>query len=332
MKQTKFTGVSAIFAEIMGYCLIFSMLFLFSVPSHAREQFQMNNGKFFTFGNDMDLHEFGGKRVRELLTRVQGKGTAFGAKQKLRYCKIKNHSDKIQWVLNDLETGELIAKSADANRRFFGASVSKLFVAAALLHKQKGKLNKLQLNHAVKMIVVSDNRSWKELQRQVGDDGTNDAGREAVNKFVQQMGYTNTKGFQGWLRKKNGTRIHGNELNAMELSKFLYDTYHRNYDGAEVLWKIMHATKTGKRKIDKYTPRHIYIGGKTGTYHGPNESPDTIKQKAIRAHNHAAVLKINGKYYGLSILTNTGSNEDVAILGGGLIREYLGVEKSIACL
>ncbi len=189
-----------------------------------------------------------------------------------------------------------------------------------------------QFDQLVNMIVVSDNHAWLALQRQVGDDGTDDAGREAVDAFVRQMGYDDIKGFQGWWKKKDGTRVHGNELNTLALSNFLYDTYQRRYKGAEVLWRVMHATRTGRSKIDKYTPRYIAIGGKTGTYHGPNESPETIRHKTIRAQNHAAVLKINGKYYGLSILTNTGSNEDVAILGGGLMREYLGVDAGVNCL
>ena len=79
----------------------------------------------------------------------------------------------------------------------------------------------------VRMIVVSSNSAWKELQRQTGDDGTNDSGRAAVDTFVQLMGYTNTKGFEGWWNKKDGTRIHGNELNTVELAKFLHDTDHR---------------------------------------------------------------------------------------------------------
>ena len=73
-------------------------------------------------------------------------------------------------------------------------------------------------------------------------------------------------------------------------------------------------------------PPFIFVGGKTGTYDGPNESPATVKHKKIRARNHVASLKIGNKTYGLSILSNTGSGEDVAILSGGLMREYLGVE------
>jgi hypothetical protein len=307
------------------------MLVLFLDPSHSEESVQMNDEVFFTLENSIDLRALGGKQARNLLTRVKGKGNQFGAQQTQRYCEIKKNPEKIQWVLNDLETGEIISRSANADKLFFGASVSKLFVAAALLKKQKGELDKAQLNQLVRMIVVSDNRAWKELQRQVGKDGSNDSGREGVNQFVQKMGYADIKGFQGWMRKKDGTRIHGNELNTLQLSNFLYDTYHRNYEGAEILWKIMHATRTGKSKIDKYTPSDVYIGGKTGTYHGFNESPETILQTSIKARNHAAVLKINDKYYGLSILTNTGSDEDVAILGGGLIREYLGVAERIEC-
>ena len=183
----------------------------------------------------------------------------------------------------------------------------------------------------VRMIVVSSNSAWKELQRQTGDDGTDDSGRAAVDAFVRSMGYTNTMGFQGWWRKKDGTRIHGNELNSAELAKFLYDTYHRRYLGSEVLWEIMQSTVTGRRRINKYAPKYVFVGGKTGTYDGPNSSPATINHKRIRARNHVATLKIGNELYGLSILSNTGKEEDVAVLGGGLMREYLGVEPAVDC-
>ena len=331
MKQNAFLSLYAVLAEPWSCCvrLMFLMLVFFPTPGHSEEQSRIEENVFFTLDNSIDLRKFAGGPAGKLLTLGKGKGKEFGTQQRKRYCSLKKNSEQIQWVLNDLETGEVISRSNNADKLFFGASVSKLFVAAALLHKQQGTFNKSQLNHVVKMIVISDNRAWKELQRQAGDDGTNDSGREAVDEFVQGMGYSDIKGFQGWLRKKDGTRIHGNELNALELSEFLYDTYQGNYDGAEVLWKIMHATRTGRSKIDKYTPSYVYIGGKTGTYDGPNESPQTIKHKVIRARNHVAILQIKDKYYGLSILSNTGRNEDVAVLGGGLIREYLGVEEEI---
>ncbi len=286
---------------------------------------------YFMLSNGIDLRAFGDASTRRLLNRVRGVGKEFGAPQRARYCRLKEISDEVQWVVNDLETGETISRSANAEELYFGASVAKLFVAAALLEKQSGRFSRAQLGQLVKMIVVSDNVAWLALQRQVGEDGTLNSGREAVQAFVERMGYPAIQGFQGWIVKQDGTRVHGNELNALALSQFLSDTYRRKYEGAEVLWKIMQATRTGKGKIDKYTPRHVHVGGKTGTYSGPNASPATVRLTTIRARNHAAVLMIGSHHYGISILTNTGSSEDVAVLGGGLMREYLGVDERVEC-
>lgn len=291
----------------------------------------MIDDDFFTLENGKNLRKLGGHNTRKLLTVVYGGGDVFGEIQKRWYCKLKNGQDPIQWVLMNLESGQIISKSNNAEHIYFGASVSKLFVAATFLHRQQGRISKSQLLLMVDMIVKSSNSAWTELQRQAGDDGTNDSGRLAVQKFTQRMGYARTRGFQGWMRKKDGSRIHGNELNTMDLSRFLYDTYHRNYKGAEVLWKIMHATKTGDNKVNKYTPSYVRIGGKTGTYHGENASPETVKLKYISAHNHVVVFKFNNIQYGLSILSNTGSDEDVAILGGGLMREFLDIGESFSC-
>ena len=181
------------------------------------------------------------------------------------------------------------------------------------------------------MIVVSNNGAWLALQRQTGNDGTNDGGRAAVDAFVKRMGYPTIKGFQGWMKRPDGSRVHGNELNAMEVAQFLRDTYQRKYEGADVLWKIMQATKTGGSKLNKYTPSDVYISGKTGTYSGPNESPQTVNLPTIKSRNHAAAVSIDGRMYGLVVLTNTGDNEDVAVLGGGLQREYLGVTPKVSC-
>jgi len=286
---------------------------------------------FFILDNGVDLRKVAGPHVSQLLTPVRGEGNKFGSLEVQRYCDLKRNNKEIQWTVNDLQTGEIISNSPNSGEAFFGASASKIFVAASLLDKQYGKLDKTRLELMIKMIVKSDNVAWKELQRQVGDDGTDDSGRECVNKFVNKIGCANTRGFQGWMCMENGEKIHGNELNTMALSRFLYDTYHRNYLGAESLWKIMHATKTGRQKINKYTPKHIYIGGKTGTYDGPNESPKTINFKTIHARNHVAMLKVNDRYYGISILSNTGSNNDVAVLGGGLMREFLDLGETPIC-
>ncbi len=312
-------------------CLLFCLLYVFGpAPVDAADNRQTTGDSYFILENGLDLRAFADSNISKMLVRIKGQGNRFGDKQRQHYCKIK-YAANVQWALNNLETGELIASSTNAGQVFFGASVAKVFVAAALLHKQKGEFSKAQLGLMVRMIVVSSNSAWKELQRQTGNDGTHDSGRAAVHAFVQSMGYANTRGFQGWWKQKDGTRIHGNELNSLELAKFVYDTYNGLYEGAEVLWHIMQATATGRQRINKYAPRDVFIGGKTGTYDGPNVSPETVKLKNIRARNQVVNLKIGNDVYGLAILTNTGSSEAVAVLAGGLMREYLDIEPAFTC-
>ncbi len=317
---------------IVGAWLV--SLALMAVPGSSLRADHLDHvdGTYFTLDNGINLREIADKQTRGMLKRVTGEGEDFGAAQRTRYCKLKAETAPIQWVVNNLDTGEVLARSRNAEQLYFGASVSKVFVAAALLDKQQGRLSQKQLRQLTLMIVVSDNVTWLDLQRQVGGDGTNDTGRTAVQAFVRRMGYPTIKGFQGWNGRRNGVGgEHGNELNALELSQFLFDTRHRNYRGADVLWKIMQATKTGDRKIDKYTPASLYLGGKTGTYSGSNEAPETVHLPTIKARNHAAVLLIGDGHFGISILSNTGDNEDVAVLGGGLMREFLGVDGGLTC-
>ncbi len=158
-------------------------------------------GGFFKLEEGTNLRKFGDRSVGKMLVRIKGEGKQFGEEQRKRYCRLKQ-AGKIQWVLNDLETGKIISRSKNADERYFGASVAKLFVAAALLNKQKGYFDRAQLTLLVRMIVVSSNSAWKKLQRQTGDDGTDDSGRAAVDAFVRSMGYTNTMGFQGVVAKK----------------------------------------------------------------------------------------------------------------------------------
>ena len=221
----------------------------------------------------------------------------------------------------------MVSQSRDPQRIFFGASASKLFVAAALLNKQKGELNPEQLNLMIRMIAVSSNPAWKELQRQAGDGISDDSGRKAVEEFTRHMGYGRIRAFQGWFRNE----IHGNEVNAAAFSKLLYDTYHNRYPGAEILWKLMHTCRTGAKKGNLFMPGELYIGGKTGTYHGTNTSPKTMDFPEIRAHNHVMTFNWKGSQYGLAILSNRGNDGDVAVLAGGLVREFLGMPVSLDC-
>ncbi len=283
----------------------------------------------FTLADGTDLFRSAKKSIKGLLTPVRGGGQPFTVRQKQTYRRLKTGNMPIQWVLNDLETGKVIDKSDNSGDIFFGASSSKVFVAAALLDKQEGRLTREQFDLMVRMIVKSSNIAWRELQRQAGDDGTDDSGRQTVAAFTNKMGYTGINGFQGTWTRKDGTKVHGNELNTRMLAAFAFDTYHRKYPGAGILWNIMQATKTGRNKVNKYTPNHVYVGGKTGTYHGPNVSPKTVKLSTIKARNHLAILKVRDRYYGCAILSNGGTDEDVAVLAGGLMREWLDVGETL---
>ncbi|MGI9371478.1 MAG: serine hydrolase [Hyphomicrobiales bacterium] len=286
---------------------------------------------YFKTDAGVDLRKQAPKALRPMLVRTKGQGKKFGTSQLKHYCKLKSGRYEIQYAVNDLETNKIIARSKNAEQLYFGASSSKLFVAAALLDKQEGKFSRKQLGQLIKMIVVSDNPAWISLQKQTGSDGSSNSGRRAVQAFTKRAGYKTTQGFQGWMVTADGKRVHGNELNSLELAKFLHDTYKRNYRGADVVWKIMQATRTGKSKAKRYTPRDVYIGGKTGTYSGPNEARATVKLKTIKSRNHVVSLMTPRGHFGISILSNTGSNEDVAVLAGGLMREYLGIGKKIKC-
>lgn len=87
----------------------------------------------------------------------------------------------------------------------------------------------------------------------------------------------------------------------------------------------MYTSRTGGLRGKKYIPKSIYVGGKTGTYAGPTENPETGTSYNVNMRNHVMVFNINGTQYGLAIFANNGSDESVALLAGGLIREYAGV-------
>ena len=255
----------------------------------------------------------------------KGTGSTFSDSKMTQYQKLKiatqtdiNH--KVQWSFMDLDNHKTIAHSSASGRKIFGASSSKIYVAATLLDKQNGEYSNSQLQKLSDMLVVSSNSAWTALQKDIGDGVAND-GRELNYLFTQKMGYLQTRGWQGYWGD-----VHGNELVPDETTETLYDIYTNGFDGAETLWKLMYTCRTGSTKGKKYIPKNIYVGGKTGTYDGPTENPATGEQYTVKMRNHVLVFNIDGRQYGLVIYANNGSNETVALLAGGLIREYAGVK------
>lgn len=280
------------------------------------------DSKFTKLSNGKDLKSISVSGRSLSLTR--GKGAAFTSSVKADYQSLKeatqtdpNH--KVQWTLMDLSSHAVVAKSLSSHKKLFGASSSKIYVGSALVDRLKGSVSNSQLQMMADMLVVSSNDAWVKLQTQVGD-GSADKGRERIHNFTQRMGYLETRGYQGYWGS-----THGNELVPDEAVETLYDLYRDAFPGAEIVWKLMHTCRTGASRGLKYIPSNIYVGGKTGTYDGPTENPETGTNYNVAIRNHLLVFYVGGRQYGLAILANSGSDQSAALLAGGLIREYGGV-------
>ena len=245
--------------------------------------------------------------------------SAFGA---LKAATQTEEKHPVQWALMDLDQHRLVARSLAAGRPVFGASLSKLYVAGTLLDKQKGRLTDAQLQLMAEMLVVSSNPAWTALQTEIGD-GDPDRGRAANYAFTQRLGYARTRGYQGtW------GSLHGNELTCLELIEYLFDLYQGHFRGAEIQWKIMHTERTGLDRARKYLPSSQLLGSKTGTYDGPTLDPETQSATTpagvpyeVHVRHQVLVFNKNGHEYVLVVLSNSGNDEDAALLAGGLYQE-----------
>jgi hypothetical protein len=240
---------------------------------------------FFVLSDGTDL-----KAIDELdlLRRRTGLGGVFS--EQATYEELKT-DPRIHWIVTDLDDGRVIAEAATADKNVYGASVSKALVVGALLFQNRGILDDTTWQEVFRLIVKSDNTVWTPLQELAG-------GADAVDEFTRAMGYSSTEGSR-----------HGNQLNARELAEFLSDIHNQRFPGAEGLLKVMTACRTGASKSQKYLPESIFLGGKTGTW--------------MQWSHDMRFLEIDGKRYGVVVLTEAGSSELVAIMFGGLVREHL---------
>ena len=273
-------------------------------------------------GTDLRSLTVRGKKLK----LERGEGHAFTSSDRARYHALKaigqrQKNARIQWALMNLDNEEIIHKSRQPALNFYGASVSKIYIGAGILHKQKGKLSKGQLQELADMVVVSSNRAWGSLQRQTGN-GSERKGQEYIQQFTKKLGHKNAIAFRGWM-----DRLHGNEVSARDMVQLLADTYKQRFEGAETLWKVMHATRTGKTKGLKYLPKSMNVGGKTGTYRGYTVHPQTQKPYRANVHHHAMIFKHDGTQYGLVVMTDQSTNEEVALLTAGVVQESLGILK-----
>ena len=276
--------------------------------------------RFTVLPNGVDLRTI---KTSSALSLKKGDGKTFTASLQTQYQKIKKDSETVKntpvtWVLMDLDAHQIVAESAEATRKQFGASVNKIFIGAALLDKQGGSISSSQLKTMARMLADSSNTARDEIAYNEIGGGSTTRGRERIHAFTQRMGYLRTVAFGGYLGK-----MHGNELSARETAEFLYDTYQGRYAGAEYVWKLMHTCRTGAGRARTYLPKEMFIGGKTGTYSGSTVDPETGKSTTVRVKHHSIIFNYDGRQYALTIFANTGKDETTAILAGGIVREYL---------
>jgi hypothetical protein len=304
----------------MNLSVIAPVLGLLLMPQIAGAVMPTNpvtDPNFTTLPNGRTLSSLGG------LTLRKGDGNTFTPALQAQYVKMKQDSKTIKnspvtWVLMDLDSHQIIDQSIDANRKQFGASVNKAFIAGTLMDKQGGQITSKQLDLMASMLSVSSNEardaiSWNEI-----GGGSPDRGREIIQAFTQRMGYLRTRAFGGMLGN-----VHGNELTALETAEYFYDVYHARFAGAEYVWKLMHTCTTGAGRARTYLPTSLFVGGKTGTYDGETLDPETGAPTTVTVRHHSIVFNYGGREYALTIFANTGKDETTAIMAGGLLREYI---------
>jgi hypothetical protein len=319
---------------------LFSSLALFASSAMANSD-NLKNTPLPSPGDDANFLKLSsGENLSKLRVRgrglslTRGGGGTFSKKREASFSKLyaegKNTANApYQWVVMNLDTGKILDQSKSADMKMFGASVSKIFVGATYVHTQSGEIDKQHLQRLANMLVVSSNPAWLQLQKDIGNGNANE-GRKTIHEFTQSMGYERTRGFQNYLKTDNNEEIHGNELTAKELAAFLYDTYWQKYEGAEVMWKLMHTLRTGGSKANKYLPSNLYLGGKTGTYSGSTVDPETGaehfpngKKYSVQVRHQVVVFNYEGTQYALALLTNKASNEHVSLLAAGLFNKII---------
>jgi hypothetical protein len=245
-----------------------------------------------------------------------GAGKLFGDAEKARYLEIKQLSAQninypVQWALLDIDSGKLVTQSNNASMQFYGASVVKVFTAAAYLDSVDGVASTDDLQLLSDMIAVSSNSAWRELQKRAGG-GDDLLGMRATKEITARAGLTLTRGWRGFL-----DREHGNEINARELVTFMKFVYENQFLGAETLWKLMYTCRTGGAKAAAYLPATMAIGGKTGTYSGGSLTT------RVSVNHQVITFAHHGHQYALAVLSDNHSSNDIAVMAGGVVREYL---------
>lgn len=180
----------------------------------------------------------------------------------------------------------------NSKKNVYAASVSKAVTAAAALSAHNGTLPTPEDFDKLKAFLVkSDNGVWNHFTELAG-------GYEKVNDWSNKMGWSMTPG------RKSG----GNFINAHDMCLFWSSVLNHNFPGAEIIEKVSNSCGTSSSRSRKYIPTNCRIGGKTGLY-----------QKSM--HDSAWIVSPAGRF-SIVVLTELANAEIVAVMFGGLFREY----------
>lgn len=249
-----------------------------------------NDPNFFTTTKGINLSQIGLKANIQLSRKKGINSNGYSAS---KYQSSKNNP-KVYWAIYNISKDTLVAKSTNANKNVYGASVPKVIVASAALDKFNGSFpNQSDYEKVIKLLVKSNNDVWTPLQNLAG-------GGSAVNAWSKKMGYT-----------MQSARGMGNNANAVDMCKFWSDVCNNKFGGAEVIYKVASSCETNGSKSRKYLPTSVFVGSKTGTYESSNH--DT------------GWLQIGNEFYAISVLTELGASgsDVIACMFRGLYNEYI---------
>jgi hypothetical protein len=84
-----------------------------------------------------------------------------------------------------------------------------------------------------------------------------------IRNFLISLNITRSIGSRGYL-----DGVHGNEVNAFDISRLIQASFDGKYPGSKHLFKMMFLSRTDYFRGRKYFPILMNIAGKTGTYNG----------------------------------------------------------------
>jgi hypothetical protein len=226
------------------------------------------------------------------LNRNTGLGNTMSQSKINQYKNTYKNKNLVYWAVYNINDSTLLG-SHNGNTNVYGASVSKAVVVGAGFYNNGGKYtNNSDYAGATRLLIPSDNSKWDRQTALAGGDS-------AVNAFSDNRGYNNMIPAR-----------RPNKINAIGMCYFWNDVLRGNFPGAEPVFKITSSVSTANGRSRKYLPSSSYMGSKTGTW--------------SQWHHDSAWIEYNGKWYTITVLTADSSNsEEVAVLFGGLFKEYV---------